>query len=197
MTDDDSPARTLVSHDGTGMKIDPDTLHWLTTLNEPMFVLAVVGPMRSGKSTLLNSLFGSTAFATSACIASCTRGIQVKRVSLADPESGDDVPVLLLDVEGFGSPEAHAATREAQLFALTALLSCVTLYNSFGLVDERAIQRLAALTSVASQLMEGTDGSTPGAAAHGRRSLEEMPKLVWLLRDFSFELSDDTVTGHT
>ena len=66
--DDESPARTLVAHDGTGVVLDTETLRWLATLTEPMYVLAVVGPMRSGKSTLLNSLFGSAAFATSACV---------------------------------------------------------------------------------------------------------------------------------
>ena len=51
-------AQPLVAHNGERLTLNAETLSWLAALREPLVVLSAVGPMRSGKSTLLNSLFG-------------------------------------------------------------------------------------------------------------------------------------------
>ena len=64
------------------LHIDESAAAWLRSLSQsPLGVMAVVGPQRSGKSSLLNDLFrGSGEFRTSANVASCTKGLWAKAV---------------------------------------------------------------------------------------------------------------------
>ena len=63
--------------------------------NERILVISIIGPQSSGKSTLLNYLFGCT-FQTSA--GRCTRGIYGTYIGLKDTREFDGI--LVLDTEG-------------------------------------------------------------------------------------------------
>ena len=174
--------RRLASWDSGEIELHADTLAWLGSLPGPLCVLAIAGPLRSGKSCLMNHLFGAAggeAFRVGGTIVSTTHGMWI---CAARPGClpGVDGTVLLLDTEGLGALESDSPQREPQLFALTALLSSVVLYNSFGLVSDRAVERLAQLAAVASQCLE-----TDAAGAVGRA------QLLWILRDFHLELVDE------
>ena len=174
--------RRLASWASGEIELHADTLEWLGNLPGPLCVLAISGPLRSGKSCLMNHLFGAAggeAFRVGGTIVSTTHGMWI---CAARPGClpGVDGTVLLLDTEGLGALESDSPQREPQLFALTALLSSVVLYNSFGLVSDRAVERLAQLAAVASQCLE-----TDAAGAVGRA------QLLWILRDFHLELVDE------
>ena len=184
MTDDAHlhTPRRLASWASGEIELHADTLEWLGNLPGPLCVLAIAGPLRSGKSCLMNHLFGAAggeAFRVGGTIVSTTHGMWI---CAARPGClpGVDGTVLLLDTEGLGALESDSPQREPQLFALTALLSSVVLYNSFGLVSDRAVERLAQLAAVASQCLE-----TDAAGAVGRA------QLLWILRDFHLELVDE------
>ena len=185
----------LVSCDSTGeLKLHENACDYLSTLTAPLGVLAVVGPQRSGKSTLLNELLGAgAAFQTSNRVASCTKGLWAKAVPAPTwcpwLEGGW---LLLLDTEGLGSPDAPL--RDPQLFALAAILSSVVAYNSFGLLEELSVVRLARLSSVASQVLNGAGAASEhsdGSFTSHRASSGKQPALLWVLRDFSHELTDE------
>ena len=157
--------RRLASWASGEIELHADTLEWLGNLPGPLCVLAIAGPLRSGKSCLMNHLFGAAggeAFRVGGTIVSTTHGMWI---CAARPGClpGVTGTVLLLDTEGLGALESDSPQREPQLFALTALLSSVVLYNSFGLVSDRAVERLAQLAAVASQCLE-----TDAAGAVGR-----------------------------
>ena len=190
--------------DGT-LKLDPDAVEWLRSSlpSPPVGVLAITGPMRTGKSSLLNDLLDSrAAFDVSSATAACTRGLWATTVPaptwLPTLAGGS---LLLLDTEGLGSPDAPS--RDPQLFALACILSSVVVYNSFGLIEEVAVARLARLSTVAAQVLCATRGGVEGSggrASIGRRSSIRVgsdddvggsqPRLLWLLRDFHHQLTD-------
>lgn len=96
--------------------------------------------------------------------------------------------VLLLDTEGSGSIDKNS-THDGKIFALVVLISSFFIYNSFGAIDENAINNL----SLAAKL------STNIAVRAGKGvSQDEMianftPKFLWLLRDFVLEMKEN---GH-
>lgn len=96
--------------------------------------------------------------------------------------------VLLLDTEGSGSID-KSSTHDGKIFALVVLISSFFLYNSFGAIDENAINNL----SLAAKL------STNIAVRAGKGVSEDelianfTPKFLWILRDFVLELKED---GH-
>jgi hypothetical protein len=96
--------------------------------------------------------------------------------------------VLLLDTEGSGSID-KSSTHDGKIFALVVLISSFFVYNSFGAIDENAINNL----SLAAKL------STNIAVRAGKGVSEDelianfTPKFLWLLRDFVLELKED---GH-
>ena len=71
--------------------------------NENILVVSVIGPQSSGKSLLLNTLFGAQ-FLSSA--GRCTRGIYGSLLNIKDSNSGSKYKkILLLDSEGIQSTE--------------------------------------------------------------------------------------------
>ena len=196
--------------DGT-LQLDPDAVAWLQSSlpSPPVGVLAITGPMRTGKSSLLNDLLDSrAAFEVSSATAACTRGLWATTVPapiwLPALAGGS---LLLLDTEGLGSPDAPS--RDPQLFALACILSSVVVYNSFGLIEEVAVARLARLSTVAARVLCATRGGVEGSggrASGGRCSSSgvgssvgdfgdddargSQPRLLWLLRDFHQQLTD-------
>ncbi len=107
-----------------------------TTLSDDLkrkpkvFVLSVVGLQSSGKSTLLNLMFG-TQLKTSA--GQCTRGVYLQLVKSEWPEYDY---VLLLDTEGIRAPE-FSGTKDAALhdnrlatFAVLPADACIVMVTN-------------------------------------------------------------------
>ena len=180
MTDDADlhTPRRLASWASGEIELHADTLEWLGNLPGPLCVLAIAGPLRSGKSCLMTHLFGAAggeAFRVGGTIVSTTHGMWI---CAARPGClpGVDGTVLLLDTEGLGALESDSPQREPQLFALTALLSSVPTTRaprSDRAGEPRAARRrrLAAWRPSA------------GAAAGAR--------ITVILRDFHLELVDE------
>ena len=102
------------------LHLDDGATEWLQRLTQPIGVLAVVGPQRSGKSSLLNDLLGdgNEKFKTSAAVTSCTKGLWAKAIRA--PEWSPSLSggwLVLLDTEGLGSVDAPS--RDAQAISLT------------------------------------------------------------------------------
>ena len=110
---DDAPR--LLCRCDSALELEPATLEWLSKHQGPLAVLAVAGPARSGKSSLLNILFGGSAFRVGETVATCTRGIWAR---LLPPITDGAPPMLLLDTEGLGAPEGAAPQRDPQLLSL-------------------------------------------------------------------------------
>ena len=148
-----SQPRLLATCGGDGLVLEQAALDWLSEQRGPLAVLAVAGPARSGKSSLLNALFlngEQGTFSVGETVVSCTRGIWAR---LLPPMEAAGPAILLLDTEGLGAPEGEAPHRDPQLFALAALLSSVLMYNSMGVVDDEdgpSVPRSMSTTSASS-----------------------------------------------
>ena len=130
----------------------------LRAIDEPVAVVALCGPYRSGKSFLLNRLADQAAkhvstggeatetmsgFQVGSTINACTSGIWIHDI----PAAKGKPRVLLLDVEGFGSME-KGSDYDSRVFSLATLLCSRLVYNSKGSIEESAIQSLAFVTQV-------------------------------------------------
>lgn len=98
-----------------GMLAPPET--WFPDADslpeDPFFIVAIMGPQASGKSTLVNALFE-----TSFPVADRNQvGIATTRGILAERASDTDTPTIVLDVEG---ADARARGRDAKVFAYRA-----------------------------------------------------------------------------
>jgi len=127
-------------------------------------VLSIVGQARSGKSFLLNQLTQSIEFTVEAGLKPCTSGVVV---SVKDD-------LVVLDTEGLGSE------RDASLFTIAMVLSSLLIYNSKGVIDELALNRLSFVSSLAQVL-----------------DPEASPALIWVLRDFALDLRSSRGTEIT
>ncbi|KAG2463579.1 GVIN1 GTPase, partial [Polypterus senegalus] len=103
-----------------------------THSNTRIFVLSVLGVQSSGKSTLLNTLFGLQ-FAVSA--GRCTQGAFMQLIHVdpdIKPELGCDY-IMVIDTEGLKSQELMSLTdnyeRDNEMATMIAALSDVTLVN--------------------------------------------------------------------
>ncbi|XP_014392291.1 PREDICTED: interferon-induced very large GTPase 1 [Myotis brandtii] len=101
--------------------------------NKRLFVLSILGLQSSGKSTLLNALFGLQ-FTVSA--GRCTRGAYMQLLKVEDTfteELGFDF-VLVVDTEGLRAPELSnkSKNRDNELATFVIGLGNLTLINIFG-----------------------------------------------------------------
>lgn len=101
--------------------------------NKRLFVLSILGLQSSGKSTLLNALFGLQ-FTVSA--GRCTRGAYMQLLKVEEmftEELGFDF-VLVVDTEGLRAPELSnkSQNRDNELAAFVTGLGNLTLINIFG-----------------------------------------------------------------
>ncbi|XP_074192013.1 interferon-induced very large GTPase 1 [Rhinolophus sinicus] len=117
-------------------------LKWVTALfdklseklgNKRLFILSILGLQSSGKSTLLNALFGLQ-FTVSA--GRCTRGAYMQLLKVEETfseELGFDF-VLIVDTEGLRAPELSnkSKNRDNELATFVIGLGNLTLINIFG-----------------------------------------------------------------
>lgn len=112
--------------------------------------------------------------------------------------------VLFLDTEGMASTD-NDESYDAKIFSLGLLLSSLFVFNTMGVIDEGAIDRLYLVSELTKHVCVSTHPTTGSSSANGFGSnnsnaeeaalsddkLEEsralaphFPPFVWLLRDF-------------
>ena len=186
----DGPVQLVkVSDDLTSFEVWEEGMKILKSIKDDIGVVSFAGAQRTGKSFALNMLLdklGGKGFKVSSSTSSWTQGIWIwgKPVYVDSRK----MYLILLDTEGSGSTDKNT-THDGKIFALVVLISSFFIYNSFGAIDESAINNL----SLAAKL------STNIAVRAGNGISEEevianfTPKFLWLLRDFVLELKEN---GH-
>lgn len=116
---------------------------------ERIFVLSVMGVQSSGKSTLLNTMFG-VHMRTS--VGQCTRGVNMQLLAVEGRSEYDYI--LLLDTEGTRSPEHHSLPgsekRDNQMATLSILLADATVVVTPG-ENDAAIKEILPVVLMAYQ----------------------------------------------
>jgi len=167
------------------MNVETESLFRRMPGDRPLKVVAVAGPMRSGKSFLMNRLAGSQkGFDVGPFVESCTKGIWGWLVPRSPEETEFDI--LLLDTEGMYDPERQNPVLDQQLFVAAILLSSLVVYNTKGVIDSMALTQLSFVTQL-SKRIQATQTST--AVENVQAFQACFPALLWAVRDFGLDLT--------
>ncbi|XP_013400986.1 uncharacterized protein LOC106166866 [Lingula anatina] len=181
----DKPVLFIGTSENGKLEVSKDAITALQNIDIPVSVISVTGKYRTGKSYLMNLLFGeSNGFALGSTIQSKTKGIWLwYRPYPGDSNRG----LVLLDTEGLSDPEKGNENHDNQIFALAVLLSSCLVYNSMGTISEDAIRSLHFITSLTEhiKLQNTADEET------GENFDDSFPFFVWVVRDFALELQLD------
>lgn len=152
--------------------------------DEPLCVLAVTGRHKTGKTFLSERIFmdhkplGIVSSNVLSTIQKGTKGVRI--YTSADLKVSDSgVKIILIDTEGLGATHC-SAQGQSRMFAASLLISSYLIYNSFGAIDEGALEGIEFFAQLAQELKSETGYSGV------------FPEFHWLLRDFSLKLEEIT-----
>jgi len=169
-------------------QINPKAVELLQGIEGKVAVITIIGAFRTGKSYVLNRLAGLTGgggFALGSEVVGCTRGIWI----WGEPVKMGDLKVLLLDVEGLYDPlrnDPESAQDDQNLFSLSILLSSMFIFNTRGTIDSTALNHLQLVLQLTKNIRFGADQKTQ---PNSTQIAEQMPSLLWLVRDATLQLS--------
>ncbi|KAI4101415.1 MAG: hypothetical protein LQ339_005064 [Xanthoria mediterranea] len=159
--------------------IEDPTNKVVRMVTDPLNLISVMGPARSGKSTLMNLLAGcqvTELFPTYPGMETFTKGIYVPTRMLSLPEfsalEGDppvqssdaNIKVTFVDTEGQG---AIGTSYDMSLFSPALISSRVVIYNrTGGLLIEEIINQLGMMTQAAQRLQVASDASSGPVFGH-------------------------------
>ncbi|KAM0924648.1 hypothetical protein ACQ4PT_004611 [Festuca glaucescens] len=162
----------------TKLRLSQQGLEAIRRIENPIAVVGVIGPYRSGKSFLLNQLLSLSCdkgFGVGHMRDTKTKGIWIWGTPIEMDVDGTKVSVLYLDTEGFESV-GKSNVYDDRIFALATVLSSVLIYNLPETVREADISRLSFAVDIAEEFYGRVKG---GDIAF------EPAKLLWLIqRDF-------------
>lgn len=159
--------------------IEDPTNKVVRMVTDPLNLISVMGPARSGKSTLMNLLAGckvTELFPTYPGMETFTKGIYVPTRMLSLPEfsalegdppvqsSNANIKVTFVDTEGQG---AIGTGYDMSLFSPALISSRVVIYNrTGGLLLEEIINQLGMMTQAAQRLRVGSNESSGPIFGH-------------------------------
>ena len=159
--------------------------------NEKIGIISLVGKYRTGKSFLLNRVIlnrkESKGFSVGPTFKPCTKGIWIwsDPLILNNVHCAQPFPCYLIDTEGLGAYDEEI-NHDSKIFLIAILISSLFVYNSFGAIDENAINNLSFVLNLSKTIKI--------KSANQEDDEEELakyfPTLLWLLRDFSLKLED-------
>ncbi|KAI8499777.1 Guanylate-binding protein 5 [Branchiostoma belcheri] len=159
----------------------PEALALLEGIKEPLSVLAICGPCRSGKSYVLSRLLGTAdAFELGHRMDPKTFGIWMGTSVLR----GKDFTMVLLDTEGIDAAGA-SADQDARILVMTILLSSLLIYNSLNVPYKKDLESMQCFINLA-KAVSIKKGEKRKLAAYS----EHFPDFMWLLRDVSLKPTD-------
>ena len=164
--------------------------------SENIGIISLVGKYRTGKSFLLNRVLLEkkqiNGFGVGPTFKPCTKGIWIwsDPLMITNSHSKKPFPVFLIDTEGLGAYDEEI-NHDTKIFLIAILISSLFIYNSFGAIDENAINSLSFILNLSKTIKI----KSVNKADSEEELAEYFPSLLWLLRDFSLKLED--INGNT
>ncbi|EHB08368.1 Interferon-induced guanylate-binding protein 1 [Heterocephalus glaber] len=181
----------LVENVKEQLTVNQEALKILSAITQPVVVVAIVGLYRTGKSYLMNKLAGKEkGFSLGSTVQAHTKGIWMWCVP--HPKKPNQT-LVLLDTEGLGDVEKSDLQNDSWIFALAILLSSTFVYNSMGIIDKEAMDRLHYVTEL-TDLIRAKSSPDTNEDEDSADFVSFFPDFVWTLRDFCLELELDGQT---
>ena len=171
----------------------PQEAYDLLTQNDysKIGIISLVGKYRTGKSFLLNRVILNThkksGFNVAPTFKPCTKGIWIwsEPLMINNKNCPYQFPCFLIDTEGLGA-YVEEINHDSKIFIIAILISSLFIYNSFGAIDETAINTLSFVLNL-SKLIKIKSLSHEDKE---EELAEYFPSFLWLLRDFSLKLEN-------
>ncbi|XP_072505097.1 guanylate-binding protein 1-like [Notamacropus eugenii] len=175
----------LIENDKGELIVNQKSLEILSSITEPLVVVAIVGQYRTGKSYLMNKLAGKkSGFSLGSTVQSHTKGIWMWCVP--HPKKPNHT-LVLLDTEGLGDVEKGDNKNDTWIFTLAVLLTSTFVYNSMGTINQQAMDQLHYVTELSERIKSK---SAPNTDENEDSSdfVTFFPDFVWTVRDLTLEL---------
>ena len=156
-------------------------------------IISLVGKYRTGKSFLLNRVIlnrkQSSGFGVGPTFKPCTKGIWIwsDPIMITNIHSPNPFPCFLIDTEGLGAYDEEI-NHDSKIFLIAVLISSLFIFNSFGAIDETAINSLSFVLNLSKTIK--IKNSNINKDENESELAQYFPTLLWLLRDFSLKLED-------
>ena len=181
-------------------RLTEEAKEFLCTLKAPVAIASIVGKYRTGKSLLVNRMLldlKGSGFQVGATVNSCTKGLWIwNRPLICKQANGEEVQLLIVDTEGIGSLDADA-DHDAKIFALALLLSSYFIYNSVGSIDENALNALSLVVELTKHIKTKSEKEAGGEPETGAEFANFFPNFLWVIRDFTLQLVDESGMSFT
>ncbi|XP_031450933.1 guanylate-binding protein 1-like [Phasianus colchicus] len=178
-----APLCLVYNSDSNKLSLNPRALAVLRGITQPVVVVAIAGPYRTGKSFLMNRLAERrTGFPLGPTVWAETKGIWMW--CLPHPRR-HGVALVLLDTEGLGDPQKGDNSNDAWIFSLALLFSSTLVYNSMGTINQQALDQLRLVTELTNHIRVRVEDEDP-AAEFSR----VFPSFIWAVRDFTLQLRE-------
>ncbi len=179
-------------------------------------IISLVGKYRTGKSFLLNRFLKQAnennlninsenenikienseikinknynGFDVGPTIKPCTKGIWIwpNPIIIKNNLSKNSFPSFLIDTEGLGAYDEEI-NHDTKIFLIAILISSLFIYNSFGTIDENALNNLSLILNLSKNIKLRNSSFKNEEEEMGKY----FPSLLWLLRDFALKLEDN------
>ena len=171
-------------------------------------IISLVGKYRTGKSFLLNRVLkinqlqnkqkienpennnnaNTQGFDVGPTIRPCTKGIWLwsNPIIIQNNHSENPFPAFLIDTEGLGAYDEEI-NHDSKIFLIAILISSLFIYNSFGTIDENALNNLSLILNLSKNVKLRNSSFENEEEEMGKY----FPSLLWLLRDFALKLEDN------
>ena len=160
-------------------------------------VISLVGKYRTGKSFLLNKVIlnSKLGFDVGPTIKPCTKGIWIwsDPIMITNKNFKETFPCFIIDTEGLGAYDEEI-NQDTKIYLIAILISSLFIFNSFGPIDEPAIETLSFIINLGKTIKLKNSSNKNDED----KLIEYFPSLFWLLRDFSLKLEDkngNTITS--
>ena len=164
--------------------------------NKQIGIVSLVGKYRTGKSFLLNRVLiekkNLKGFEVAPTIKPCTKGIWLwsSPLMISNKSSPNCFPAFLIDTEGLGAYDEEI-NHDSKIFLMAILISSLFIYNSFGTIDEVALNNLSLILNLSKSLKLRNNSNVLNTKENDDKEMSKyFPSLLWLLRDFALKLED-------
>ena len=109
---------------------------------------------------------------------------------ISNKSSPNCFPAFLIDTEGLGAYDEEI-NHDTKIFLMAILISSLFIYNSFGTIDEVALNNLSLILNLSKSLKLRNNTNVLNTKENDDKEMSKyFPSMLWLLRDFALKLED-------